>query len=196
LDGDHVVPAVETRLVLVGVLPRVFLRAPGGTRVEPTERRGLGQLELVHLVAVRLDQHPLATLRRKARRKHVSMRPRAQVRAARVTASFGAAALFAPLVESAARPRAASHLLARVGHEARALTRPRRSHVALELVLDGEGAPELVLDSHEGSEQLPHCLGQVANHHNAIPVRQLALRAQHAHGGFYAKLLVTWPRSR
>jgi len=121
------------------------------------------------------------------------MRSRAQVRAARVTASFGAAALFAPLVESAACPRAASHLLARVGHEARALTRPRRSHVALELVLDGEGAPELVLDAHEGSEQLPHCLGKAAHHHNAIPARQLALRAQHAHGDFTQNYLSLGP---
>jgi hypothetical protein len=88
---------------------------------------GIGQVAqtsepvLVLLAAVHLEQHPRATLSRKARRKRVSMRPRAQVRDARVIARFGAEALVAPLVESAARPRAAHHFVACVWRKARTL---------------------------------------------------------------------------
>jgi hypothetical protein len=39
LDGDHAVPAVESRLVLAGQLPRVFLRV-SGERVSAREWPG------------------------------------------------------------------------------------------------------------------------------------------------------------
>ena len=76
---------------------------------------------LVLLVAVHFEQHPRATLSRKARRKRVSMLPRAQVRDARAITRLGAEAFVAPLVESAARPRATHHFVACVWRKARTL---------------------------------------------------------------------------
>jgi hypothetical protein len=111
LDGGNVVTGVDARRILVVLLSRMFLRGLRTTRVELTESQGLAQKDLVPdlvlIVAVRLGQHPLATLRRKLRRKRMSMRPRAQARTARFTACFSAENFVAPLFKNAAaRPRA------------------------------------------------------------------------------------------
>ena len=107
LDGGNVVTGVDARRILVVLLSRMFLRGLRETRVELTESQGLSQKDLVLIVAVRLGQHPLATLRRKLRRKRMSMRPRAQARTARFTACFSAENFVAPLFKNAAaRPRA------------------------------------------------------------------------------------------
>ena len=121
LSGDHEVLVVEARRKLVSLLPRLIHRAAGGTCVETTESQGFSQPELVLLVAVHQKQHPRVTLSRKVRRKRVSMRPRAQVRDARVIARFGAGALVAPLVGSVAHRRAARNFVACVLRKARTL---------------------------------------------------------------------------